>query len=107
MTAQALALRRAVPGTGTIDIVSCRARVVFFRIVLVPTHRAHAKWPGIGWHDGPEGRGTGFGGGARQPRDLPGQPGLLDDGGCVAGCHYQSRVLYRQPLRLVSDWSAL
>jgi hypothetical protein len=47
MAAQALALRRAVPGTGTIDIVPCRARVVLFRIVLVPARRARAKWPGI------------------------------------------------------------
>jgi hypothetical protein len=47
MAAQALALRRVVPGTGTIDIVSCRARVVLFRIVLVPARRARAKWPGI------------------------------------------------------------
>jgi hypothetical protein len=48
MAAQALALRRVVPGTGTIDIVSCRARVVLFRTVLVPAHRARAKWPTIG-----------------------------------------------------------
>jgi hypothetical protein len=47
MAAQALALHRAVPGTGTIDIVPCRARVVLFRTVLVPAHRARAKWPGI------------------------------------------------------------
>jgi hypothetical protein len=47
MAAQALALRRVVPGTGTIDIVSCRARVVLFRIVLVLARRARAKWPGI------------------------------------------------------------
>jgi hypothetical protein len=47
MAAQALALRRVVPGTGTIDIVSCRARVVLFRTVLVPAHRARAKWPTI------------------------------------------------------------
>jgi hypothetical protein len=44
-----------VPGTGTIDIVPCRARVVLFRTVLVPAHRARAKWPGIvstlyAWH---------------------------------------------------------
>jgi hypothetical protein len=45
--AQALALRRAVPGTGTIDIGPCRARVVLFRTVLVPAHRARVKWPGI------------------------------------------------------------
>jgi hypothetical protein len=49
MAAQALALHRVVPGTGTIDIVSCRARVVLFRTVLVPAHRARAKWPTIGW----------------------------------------------------------
>jgi hypothetical protein len=47
MAVQALALRRVVPGTGTINIVSCRARVVLFRTVLVPAHRARAKWTGI------------------------------------------------------------
>jgi hypothetical protein len=42
MAAQALALHRAVLGTGTIDIVPCRARVLLFGlcscrlIVLVP-----------------------------------------------------------------------
>jgi hypothetical protein len=46
-TAQALALRRTVPGTGTIVIVSCRARTVLFQTVLVPAHRASAKWPPI------------------------------------------------------------
>jgi hypothetical protein len=43
----AQALHRVVLGTGTIDIVSCRARVVLFQTVLVPAHRARAKWPGI------------------------------------------------------------
>jgi hypothetical protein len=47
VAAQALALRCVVPGTGTIDIVSCRVRVVLFRTVLVPAHRARAKWPGM------------------------------------------------------------
>jgi hypothetical protein len=47
MAAQALALCHVVPGTGTIDIVSCRARAVPFRTVLVPDYRARAKWPGI------------------------------------------------------------
>jgi hypothetical protein len=45
--AQALALHRVVPGTGTIVFMSCRARTVLFRTVLVPTHRARAKWPPI------------------------------------------------------------
>lgn len=44
---QALALRRAVPGTGTIVLVPCRPRTVLFRTVLVPAHRVSAKWPCI------------------------------------------------------------
>jgi hypothetical protein len=47
LVAQALALRRVVPGTATTVTVSCRARTVLFQIVLVPTHRASAKWPPI------------------------------------------------------------
>jgi hypothetical protein len=47
MAARALALHRAVPCTSTIVIVSCRARIVFFRIVLVPAHRVSAKWSPI------------------------------------------------------------
>jgi hypothetical protein len=50
MAAQAHALRRAVPGIDTIDIVSCCARVVLFRTVLVPAHRARAIWPTIVVH---------------------------------------------------------
>jgi hypothetical protein len=45
MAAQALALRRAVPVTRTIDIVSCCARVVLFRTSTA--HLARAKSPTI------------------------------------------------------------
>jgi hypothetical protein len=41
------ALHHAVPGTGTIVFVLCRATSVLFRTVLVPSRRARAKWPSI------------------------------------------------------------
>jgi hypothetical protein len=45
LAAQTLALHRVVSSTDTIVVfVSCHGRTVLFRTVLVPAHRACAKW---------------------------------------------------------------
>jgi hypothetical protein len=53
--------RHAVPCLTLALSTSCRARVVLFRTVLVPAHRARAKWPSIPrpgsyWAEGVAGR---------------------------------------------------